>query len=108
MPIIKARTNRVKSIRNVCLFARAESRQARGLRPVHRRHADDVLNQLIEITITKDREFLAWRAERIADGAEAATRRASGRPRESTVARQARGRWLCARSSSIASCGVSR
>ena len=63
MPIIKARTNRVRIVRHICRL-HEPSRDALVL---YARFigdtADYVLNQLIETTIAKDREFSAWRAE---------------------------------------------
>jgi len=38
--------------------------------------ADYVLNQLIDTTLAKDREFVAWRAEHPAEAAPKPTRRA--------------------------------
>ena len=88
MPIIKARTNRVLSIRHVCRLQEPNRDTLVGYARFIGDTADYVLNQLIATTIAKDREFLAWRAEQIADSAEAATRRESGRLRLSTVERQ--------------------
>ena len=88
MPIIKARTNRIKSIRHVCRLQEPNRDTLVGYARFIGDTADYVLNQLIAITIAKDREFLTWRAVQIADAAEAATRRESGRPRGSAVDRQ--------------------
>ena len=63
MPIIKARTNRVRTVRHICRLQEPN----RDALVLYARFigdtADYVLNQLIETTIAKDREFVAWRAE---------------------------------------------
>lgn len=63
MPLIKARTNRVKSVRHICRLQEPN----RDALVLYARFigdtADCVLNQLIDTTIAKDRDFLAWRAE---------------------------------------------
>ena len=63
MPIIKPRTNRVRIVRHISRL----QEPARDALVLYARFigdtADYVLNQLIDTTIVKDREFLAWRAE---------------------------------------------
>ena len=63
MPLIKPRTNRVKNVRHICRLQEPN----RDALVLYARFigdtADYVLNQVIETTIAKDREFLAWRAE---------------------------------------------
>jgi hypothetical protein len=63
MPIIKARPNRVRSVRHIC---RLQERNRDAL-VLYARFIGDtvdyVLNQLIETTIAKDRDFVAWRVE---------------------------------------------
>lgn len=63
MPIIKARTNRVRVVRHICRLQEPN----RDALVLYARFigdtADYVINQMIETTIAKDREFLAWRAE---------------------------------------------
>lgn len=62
MPIIKARTNRVRMVRHICRLQEPN----RDTLLLYARFigdtADYVVNQLIDSTIAKDREFLAWRA----------------------------------------------
>ena len=62
MPIIKARTNRVRMVRHICRLQEPN----RDTLVLYARFigdtADYVVNQLIDSTIAKDREFLAWRA----------------------------------------------
>ena len=54
--------------------------------------ADYVLNQLIETTLAKDREFVAWRAEQLADAAaKLGARVAIATPARHAVERQAEG-----------------
>ena len=63
MPLIKPRTNRVKSVRHICRLQEPN----RDALVLYARFigdtADYVLNQLIDTTIAKDRDFLAWRAD---------------------------------------------
>ena len=63
MPLIKPRTNRVKTIRHICRLQEPN----RDALVLYARFigdtADYVLNQLIDTTIAKDREFAAWRVE---------------------------------------------
>lgn len=63
MPLIKPRTNRVKSVRHISRLQEPN----RDAFVLYARFigdtADYVLNQLIDSTIAKDREFTAWRAE---------------------------------------------
>ena len=63
MPLIKPRTNRVKSVRHICRLQEPN----RDALVLYARFigdtADYVLNQLIDTTIAKDRDFVAWRAE---------------------------------------------
>ena len=63
MPLIKPRTNRVKTVRHICRLQEPN----RDALVLYARFigdtADYVLNQLIDTTIARDREFLAWRAE---------------------------------------------
>ena len=74
MPFIKARTNRIKTVRHI---ARLQEPNRDAL-VLYARFIGDtpdyVLNQLIETTIAKDREFVAWRADQPAGAAAPATR----------------------------------
>jgi hypothetical protein len=62
MPVIKARTNRVHTVRHICRLQEPQ----RDTLVLYARFigdtADYVVNQLIETVIAKDREFVAWRA----------------------------------------------
>lgn len=62
MPLIKARTNRVRTVRHICRLQEPN----RDALVLYGRFigdtADYVMNQLIDTTIAKDREFTAWRA----------------------------------------------
>ena len=63
MPLIKPRTNRVKSVRHICRL-QEPNRDALVLYARFIGYtADYVLNQLIDSTIAKDRDFVTWRAE---------------------------------------------
>ena len=63
MPLIKPRTNRVKTVRHISRLQEPN----RDALVLYARFigdtADYVLNQLIDSTIAKDREFVTWRAE---------------------------------------------
>ena len=63
MPLIKPRTNRVRTMRHICRLQEPN----RDALLLYARFigdtADYVLNQLIDRKIAKDRDFLAWRAE---------------------------------------------
>ena len=63
MPLIKPRTNRVRSVRHICRLQEPN----RDALVLYARFIGDtpdyVLNQLIETTIAKDREFVGWRTE---------------------------------------------
>jgi len=62
MSLIKARPNRVRTLRHICRLKEPN----RDTLALYARFigdtADYVLNQLIETTLAKDREFVAWRA----------------------------------------------
>ena len=63
MPLIKGRPNRVKHVRHICRLQEPN----RDTLVLYARCIGDtpdyVLDQLIDTTIAKDRDFLAWRAE---------------------------------------------
>src|SRR5438876_1058524 len=67
MPLIKPRTNRVKTVRHICRLQEPN----RDALVLYARFigdtADYVLNQLIDTTIAKDREFVTWRAAQTAE-----------------------------------------
>jgi hypothetical protein len=75
MPIIKARPNRVRTVRHICRLQEPN----RDALVLYARFigdsADYVLNQLIENTLAKDRDFLGWRAEHPNETSAAAPRR---------------------------------
>ena len=62
MSLIKPRTNRVQVVRHICRLQEPN----RDALVDYARFIDDtvdyVLNQLIDCTLLKDRDFLAWRA----------------------------------------------
>jgi hypothetical protein len=84
MPLIKPRANRVKTVRHI---ARLHEPNRAALVQYVRfigDTADYVLNQLIDTTLAKDRDFVAWRAEQPPDTLLKATERRRGpgsRPR---------------------------
>lgn len=71
MPLIRARTNRVRTLRHICRLQEPN----RDTLVLYARFigdtADYVLNQLIETQLAKDREFLTWRAEHPNQGSQA-------------------------------------
>lgn len=71
MPIIKARKNRVRTVRHLCHLQEPNRDTLVFYARFIADTADYVMNQLIETTIAKDREFLAWRAEQAASAAAA-------------------------------------
>ena len=81
MPIIKARPNRVRTLRHICRLQEPN----RDALVLYARFigdsADYVLNQLIESTLAKDRDFLGWRAEHPNETATAPQRRQSATAR---------------------------
>jgi hypothetical protein len=66
MPLIKARTNRVRFVRHICRL----QEPLRDTLVLYAKFigdtADYVVNQLIDTTIAKDREFITWRATQAA------------------------------------------
>ena len=85
MPLIKPRTNRVNTVRHICRLQEPN----RDALVLYARFigdtADYVLNQLIETTIARDREFVAWRAEQPAVQPAEATAKPNGRDRTGTA-----------------------
>ena len=80
MPLIKARTNRVRTVRHICRLQEPH----RDTLVLYARFigdtADYVVNQLIDSTIARDREFVTWRAERAAGVADQPTADSSTGP----------------------------
>lgn len=63
MPLIKARTQHVRSVRHVCRLQEPKRDALLLYAQFIGDTADHVLNEALEATILKDRDFLAWRAE---------------------------------------------
>ena len=63
MPLIKPRTNRVRTVRHICRLQEPN----RDVLTQYARFIGDspdyVLNQLIDGTLARDREFVSWRAD---------------------------------------------
>ena len=78
MSLIKPRTNRVRVVRHICRLQEPN----RDALVDYARFIDDtvdyVLNQLIDRTLLKDRDFLAWRAAHPAVAPTEPTARAAG------------------------------
>ena len=85
MPLIKPRTNRVKTVRHICRLQEPN----RDALVLYARFigdtADYVLNQLIDTTIAKDREFVTWRAEHTAESPTPAASKSAGRDQSSAT-----------------------
>jgi hypothetical protein len=89
MPIIKGRPNRVRSVRHICRL-QEPNRDALVLYARFNGDAVDyVLNQLIETTLMKDRDFVAWRAEHPHEVVTSTARRRVGTPPEAPATRHA-------------------
>lgn len=91
MPLIKARTNRVRTVRHICRLIEPN----RDTLVLYARFIGDtpdyVANQLIESTLAKDRDFVAWRAEQVVDGRAAESPSTTAAQRRSTPARSSGG-----------------
>jgi hypothetical protein len=72
MPLIKGRTNRVRVVRHICRLQEPNRDMLVAYARFIGDTADYVLNQLIEGTLAKDREFLAWKADQLSSGEGAA------------------------------------
>jgi hypothetical protein len=75
MSLIKPRTNRVRTVRHI---SRLQEPNRDALVQYARFIGDNpdyVLNQLIDITLLKDRDFITWRAEHPPQSATAAAER---------------------------------
>ncbi len=74
MPIIKGRPHRIRSVRHICRLQEPN----RDALVLYARFIGDaveyVLNQLIETTLVRDRDFVAWRAEHPDEGVTASAR----------------------------------
>ena len=66
MPLIKPRTHRVRTMRHICRLQEPNRDALIAYARFIGESADYVLNQLIDATLAKDREFVTWRAEQAA------------------------------------------
>ena len=62
MPLIKPRTRRIRVFRHISRLQEPNRDVLVGYAKFIGESPDYVLNQLIETTLAKDRDFLAWRA----------------------------------------------
>ena len=67
MPIIKPRPNRVRIVRHICRLQEPNRDALVAYARFIGDSADYVLNQLIDTTLAKDRDFIAWRTENPGD-----------------------------------------
>jgi hypothetical protein len=63
MPLIKARTNRVRTVRHICRLQEPSRNTLLQYARFIGDSADYVLNQLLDGTLGKDKDFLSWRTE---------------------------------------------
>ena len=63
MPLIKPRTHRVRVFRHISRLQEPTRDALLAYAKFINESPDYVLNQLIETTLARDRDFLAWRAE---------------------------------------------
>jgi hypothetical protein len=78
MPLIKARTNRVKTVRHICRLQEPNRDTLVRYAQFIGDTPDYVVNQLIATTLAKDRDFLAWQPADRHEGTAAVT--TSGQP----------------------------
>ena len=64
MPLIKPRAHRVRTLRHICRLQEPNRDVLLAYAAFIGESADYVLNQLIDTTLAKDRDFIAWRAHR--------------------------------------------
>ena len=62
MPLIKPRAHRVRTLRHICRLHEPNRDVLFMYARFIGESPDYVLNQLIDATLAKDREFVAWRA----------------------------------------------
>jgi hypothetical protein len=72
MSLIKPRTNRVRIVRHICRLQEPNRDALLHYARFIGDTADYVLNQLIDTTLLKDRDFITWRAEQPPQSAPAA------------------------------------
>jgi hypothetical protein len=63
MPLIKPRTHRVRTLRHISRLQEPNRDTLIAYARFIGETVDYVLNQLIETTLAKDRDFVTWRAE---------------------------------------------
>ena len=63
MPLIKPRAHRVRTLRHICRLHEPNRDVLLMYARFIGESPDYVLNQLIDATLAKDREFVAWRTE---------------------------------------------
>ena len=64
MPLIKPRAHRVRTLRHIARLQEPNRDVLVAYAAFIGESQDYVLNQLIDTTLAKDREFVAWRASR--------------------------------------------
>ena len=63
MPLIKPRPNRVRIVRHICRLQEPNRDVLLDYARFIGDSPDYVINQLIDATLARDRDFVAWRAE---------------------------------------------
>jgi hypothetical protein len=62
MPLIKPRAHRVRTLRHICRLQEPNREVLFAYASFIGESPDYVLNQLIDTTLAKDRDFVTWRA----------------------------------------------
>lgn len=65
MPLIKPRTRRIQVFRHICRLQQPNRDSLLAYAKFINESPDYVLNQLIETTLARDRDFLAWRNDQV-------------------------------------------
>lgn len=90
MPLIKPRANRVRTLRHICRLQEPNRDVLVGYAAFIGESPDYVLNQLIDTTLAKDRDFVTWRANRESAAATAGSTVSAGRGASSAASDPAR------------------
>ena len=85
MSLIKPRTHRVEIVRHICRLQEPNRDAVVDYARFINDSVDYVLNQLIDCTLLKDRDFLAWRAAHPGETVAATPRRPLAATREAAL-----------------------
>ena len=90
MPLIKPRTHRVRTLRHICRLQEPNRDVLVAYAAFIGESPDYVLNQLIDTTLAKDRDFVTWRANRESAAGTASSTNSTGSGALSTTIDPAR------------------